>query len=126
MGWIWVEKYQIWVLNSERDDDGKLTNCTPGELSHRHDKKGKYIQEDWHPDEDFNQTFMVVKRMRDQIFSKRMNFIKNLERIIAKKYPGLKENQTINGLWNLFYMEPVDILKAAMAAMPEEQLCLGS
>jgi len=64
MGWVWVKEHKIWVLNSERDADGRLTNCTPNELSHHHSKWGKYIQQEWRPDEDLNQTKMIWERMR--------------------------------------------------------------
>ena len=69
--------------------------------------------DNWLPDRPGSgQIWMVINQIKKELFSVRRQFINNLERIIATKYPELKEGQTITGLYNLFFMEPVDILKA--------------
>ena len=70
----------------------------------------------WLPDRpESGQIWMVLKVIAKEIFSVRYKFTKNLEGIIADKLPDLPDGAWVTGLWNLFYMEPIDILKAYKA-----------
>ncbi|MFA4834834.1 MAG: hypothetical protein WC749_02015 [Dehalococcoidia bacterium] len=66
MGWIWSQEHEMWVLDSERDADGRLTFACPDELNWVNDDPDELgHQGPWHPDTDLNQAFMVVERMRE-------------------------------------------------------------
>ena len=32
MGWVWIEEHEMYVLDSERDANGRLTYCSPNFL----------------------------------------------------------------------------------------------
>lgn len=65
MGWVWNEEHHMWVLDSERDTDGKLTFCAPDVLAYGEDKDK---QEPWSPTRNIAQAFQVVEAMRKRGF----------------------------------------------------------
>ena len=67
MGWVWSEEYEIWVLDSERDADGRLTYAFPDELPWLDNDPNKLgNQTPWTPDiptAPASQILSVIKAM---------------------------------------------------------------
>ena len=64
MGWVWVDEYHAWIVDSERDADGRLTNCFPDGLDILHDSFGEYVGQEPFDLTNANHWMMVVEAMR--------------------------------------------------------------
>jgi hypothetical protein len=70
MGWTWSDEHEMWVVDSERDADGRLTYCVPDELPGYEIEVSPgdapdWRQAIWHPRSNIAQAFMVVERMAE-------------------------------------------------------------
>lgn len=84
-------------------------------------RKGEYWGENgktfkFQPTQDWNDAMRVVQEVKSRLFSFRMGFVRELEKILFNQW---REN--IGGLWNLFFLSPENIC-AAVEKVQEEKL----